>query len=331
MRFTRFALSLALLGCSSAQEPPTVPSTSPEPLSFEEGASLRLLANETRPLHLIGGAETPAQVWLDGEYGDASLDRSSVSLDGGRGTFSIRAPGAPAVFAVHAKQGTASPIKLAVSVSPNGFGSLVLSALYQGRRSQTDLAASVFLGKSCASLSDGSISDGGLVTNGKSGAPLLIENVPAGVSVAVQLRLAHVAKGCVEVPSLVPEQRLPLEIELFDVPLQVYGTKIDAELAFSQIKEESERWDGALRTEKTAFLDAAFPTTSEATRVVDRLIQASANPTAFTSARASAGWDASAESWLSMKVPGTLREKISAWTEAGLPKTRAVFSAVLSS
>ncbi|HEX7601597.1 MAG TPA: hypothetical protein VF316_08330, partial [Polyangiaceae bacterium] len=139
---------------------------------------------------------------LDGDYADASLDRATTTVDGsGDGEFVLRAPSVPATFSVVA---VASGVKarLDVAVSRDGFATVRVTPDYKGKRPVPIVAASVFLQTTCADLAKLPPKDGAPLVVGTPAETLVLPKVPAGAAVAVSVRIAHYASGCVDLDAL---------------------------------------------------------------------------------------------------------------------------------
>ena len=268
---------------------------------------------------------------LDGDYADASLDRSTTKLDGGGdGEFVLRAPSIPATFSVVA---VASGVKarLDVSVSRDGFATIRVSPDYQGKRPVPIVAASVFLQTTCADLAKLPPKDGAPLVVGTASETLVLPKVPAGARVAVSVRIAHYASGCVDLEALTPNGTKDTTVKLFDRPLAVEAANLASTFTFTPEPPDKASWNAMLSSADAQLLNAFFPD-QEAKRLLDAMADATPSPaekTAFTTKRTQQGWDSTATSWLSQRLP-SMHARAAAWSAASLPTILGDLTGLLS-
>ncbi len=257
---------------------------------------------------------------LDGAYGDGSLDRTSVAVVDGHAEFMLRTPTTPATFAIQASAGSARA-RLDVSVSKDGFATVRVTPAYKGKRPVPIVAASTFLKAKCSDLTTFPSKDGAPLVVGTNGETLVIPKVPAGSSVAVAVRIAHYATGCVDVDALAPDAVRDVTVGLYDIPLVVSSIDLQARFTYDLSTQDRAALTSMLGSASTSALAAFFPDL-EPKRLLDAMADATSSPTEknlFLTKRSQAGWDATASSWLTAHPP-SMQTRAMGWLNAVIPK-----------
>ena len=307
-----FGAACALGGCTSAGIISPGPDGGTSSLSFDSTGPLTLAPNETATIALSGMGVSAATISLAGNYLDAFLDRDHVDLSNGAGSITLQAPSSPTTFSVIANAGP-STARLDVSVSATGFATVRVSVDYQGKRLVPIVAASAFVETTCAQLA-GAATDGSPLVVGTYGEKLVIPSVPTDGRVAINVRVAHYATGCVDVTSLTPNETDDVDVSVFDLPLDLADTSLEARFTFTP--DTSDGVELASYFEQNvaaAILAASFPSSStEAAHLLDAMAAASTSPTQFANARSQKGWDAAAGTWLGQHAP-SMHDRITKW------------------
>lgn len=220
------ALMLQLLSCSVSSEgapvssspPPTsdagVVVTAPEILRFLTDTA-RVDPGESVTVRLqISGSSEPVRLSLVGADSGAYLDQSEVNTDGFV-DVTVTAPGTQGTFTVLASAGGAQA-SITIHVGRGGRTEIVVAPQYDGVRSFPSWDIQVF--------SDGSCKDRGeeparQVGSDFSAAPIVIEDVPAGVPLAVVVRGGTLTEGCADVPALPAADSTRVVVLTTDLPL----------------------------------------------------------------------------------------------------------------
>ena len=256
---------------------------------------------------------------LDGDYADASLDRAATTVDGsGDGEFVLRAPSVPATFSVVAVASGVTA-RLDVAVSRDGFATVRVTPDYKGKRPVPIVAASVFLQTTCADLAKLPPKDGAPLVVGTPAETLVLPKVPAGAAVAVSVRIAHYASGCVDLDALTPDGTKDATVSIFDRPLALEAADLASTFTFAPEPGDKTSWNAMLAAAETQLLAAFFPDL-EAKRLLDAMADATPSAgekAAFTATRTQLGWDTSTTTWLSQHAP-SLHARAAAWSAASL-------------
>jgi hypothetical protein len=190
---------------------------------------------------------------------------------------------------------------------------------YEGKRPIPIVAASTFVETTCAQLAGAAV-DGSPLVLGTYGEELVIPSVPTDGQVAVSVRIAHYATGCVDIPSLTPNETHDVTVSVFDLPFDLKDTTLETRSTFTPNASDAAALASYFSgTVSTAVLSASFPSTgSEAAQVLDAMAAASTSASDFASARNADSWDATTETWMS-EHPPTLSSRVSNWlSEASL-------------
>lgn len=320
-----FAIAVAVgvlsTGCSNDASPPGEVDAASPSLSFDvPGGILTATPGEIVDVSVSAkGGISSVALALDGNYGDASLDRTSSSVEGDHATFKLRAPTAPAAFSVLASAGLARA-RLDVSVSRDGFATVRVTPSYKGKRPVPIVAASTFFSK-CSDLGSFPAKDGAPLVVGTNGETLVIPKVPAGSNLAVAVRIARYATGCVDVETLAPDAIRDVTVPIYDLPLAVASIDVVSSFSFTLTTTDRSALASALSPAIAQTLAGFFPD-SEGKRLLDAMADATGNPNdkgAFLAKRTQAGWDATVTSWLGAHG-ATMQSRTSGWLNAALPK-----------
>lgn len=272
---------------------------------------------------LVQGMDPSVKVWLEGDYLDASLSDDQVTAEGGRAAIVLHAPSAPATFALHANLRNGAMARLDVSVSANGFGSVSIVSKYVGTRPAPQIVGSIFLKSACADLAHAPLIDGAPVVTGTLAAPLEIPSVPAGSRIAVLVRVAHYAMGCVDIDALVPSVVRELPVTIDDLPMALDKTDLASLFTLEPDPADRAKWDtmlaDAVTKASSAFIAGGA---SESTVLLDAMQAAAPGPNQvqFGNARTTSAFDAKTATWLGARPP-LMKDRALAWLNAG--KTEA--------
>jgi hypothetical protein len=282
-------------------------------VSFAQGDVLTLAPKEATSIGLNATNVQQVTVSLAGNYLDAFLDSDTVDTSSGQGTFTLHAPSSPSTFSVLAVAGNTTA-RLDVAVSAIGFATVRVTVQYQGKRLTPIVAASAFVGTTCAQLA-GAPTDGSPLVLGTYGEKLVIPSVPVDGQVAINVRIALYATGCVDVTSLTPNVTQDVTVTVFDLPLDLADTTLEARFTFTPSTYDAAALSTYFDQVVTdAVLSASFPATSdEPGRLLDAMAAASTSPTQFSSARTSQSWDGATQSWLSQHTPPTMNARAAQW------------------
>ena len=306
--------AIALGGCSSGGIISPGPDGGSTSLSFDATGPLTLAPNDTAVISLSGKGVSSATISLAGNYLDAFLDADNVDLASDHASFTLQAPSSPTTFSVLATAGPQTA-RLDVSVSATGFATVRVSVDYQGKRPVPIVAASAFVETTCAQLA-GAATDGSPLVIGTYGEKLIISSVPTDGRVAVNVRIAHYATGCVDVTSLTPNETDDVTAPVFDLPLDLANTTLETRFTFAP-----DTADGAALASYfeqyvgQAILQSSFPSTStDASHLLDAMASASTSPSQFASARSQKSWDSAVGTWLGQHTP-SLHDRIAKWLQ----------------
>lgn len=325
----RLALA-GILGAAACVAPTSdAPQTQRDPtptggpaLSFEESGTLRVAPRQTVDIPLVWtGPDSDMQAWLEGDYADASLERGQVPVAGGRASLRLTAPSVPATFTLRARVAGASDAHLDVAVSANGFGALRLDPTYDGRRPRPEATASVFMGPTCAELARSPLKDGTPKETSPVGSPIVLTSIPAGGHVAVVVRIAFYASGCVDLASLVPDATRDVTVRVLDLPMALEQTNLDTRFSLDFDPTDAASWaqllDTAGRKARTKFMPDNANEPGVLLDAMQSLVPASGRPT-FASKRVQGDWDTRTASWFAARPP-TIVKRVTDWLTAGRP------------
>jgi hypothetical protein len=266
------ALALLCLACEA------LPESQGEGEAGEGGAaglSLRFVPEETLQLEpgeteALSVEVTPpgfhsVEFALIAEDADAAFDGFLADVrvvTGGAGDArtSLTAPSQPALFVVRASTRGGATAERVVSVSSQGFVSVVAEPRYSGERDVPEWTASARVGRTCSEVSD-PWTDGALTVSSDT-APLL-EDVPVGPPVAIVVRAGRYASGCATAVALQAGERARLVVDVVDRPIQLDEGALTLTL---DVEERTEAFVGLLgdaAAEGAAAYAGSAPTDAE--------------------------------------------------------------------
>lgn len=319
--------------CASVRADATVSSPSGS-IAFAQD-QLELKPGDVVDVALRASADVSTiAVALDGDYADASLDSSTLSpAADGSAHVRLHAPSSAANFYLTASADRVPAAKLYIAVSADGYATLHVLPSYQGKRPAPIVVASAFLKGTCKDLGALAPKDGAPIAMGMLGRPITLASVPAGGHVAVSVRIAHYASGCVDIDALDPSSTRDVPVTIFDRPMDLSASQLLSTFTFTPDPVDATAWSTALGYAATQAVDALSATKQdEATHLLDAMADSTANPSekaAFTKARGSLGWDAITAAWL--YGHGSIRDLSQGWLQQGLPLTQKDVSVNLGS
>jgi hypothetical protein len=302
-----------VLGCSDAGVLTPGPDGGTASVQFDEQGVLALAPKESAVIDLSAAGAAHATLSLVGNYLDAFLDTDTVDVSSGHAEVTLHAPSSPTTFSVLATAAQATA-RLDVSVSATGFATVRVTVDYQGKR---PVPIVTFVETTCAQLTGGA-TDGSPLVLGTYGEKLVIPSVPTDGQVAVAVRIAHYAVGCVDVPFLVPDDTDDVTVSVFDLPLDLASSTLESRFTFTPDAQDQVALTSYFeQVVGGAVLSASFPSSStEVTRLLDEMSTASNSATQFASARSQDGWDTTVSAWLAQHTP-SMHDRASKWlTEA---------------
>lgn len=297
-------------------ETPTREATS---LAFVPGGVLKLLPLELADINLAAGPPDQYLVRFalladrpDAAPNDASLDRAEAITDPrGVATVTLTAPSSPSTFTVRAAIGDLEA-HLPVSVSDQGYGTVIAQPVYTGTRPIETWVASVRSGSSCADLAGFPPPDGALVATTSSTELPTIDSVPVGPIASVSVRSGHFAYGCTNVADLNTDEVRTVPIDVADRPMELSG-----ELALSLgIDDQGEEWSTLLTDAIASSLDAfRNGALDDVQMLLDGMEALSTDPEGFQMLSAMHDFYAVVQANLS---EATLTDRARTWLEAGV-------------
>ncbi len=306
---------LAALACSGPADVQPLPEGGTASVSFDESGVLTLAPKQTVTIGITTKNASNVTLSLAGNYLDAFLGADAADAASGHTMVTLRAPSQPSTFSVLAVAAQTTA-RLDVAVSATGFATVRVTMDYQGKRPVPITAASAFLETTCAQLG-GKAVDGAPLVVGTYGEKLVIPSVPTDGQVAINVRIAHYATGCLDIASLQPNDTHDVTISLYDLPLDLGGTTLETRFTFTpETADAASLLSYFSSVVGQAVTTAAFGT-SESKTLLDAMATASSSPSQFASARTSGGWDAATQTWLSARPP-TMTARSSSWMNEGV-------------
>jgi len=238
---------LTCLGCAAETSPGPETGGSPpvlgaESIEFRPSETLLLgpgdrgeltLQVEPAGFHSVSFslAASPSDTGFDG-----FLEAANVVTDAsGLAQNVIQAPSSAAVFEVRASVGDTLVAVRTVSVSTEGFATLIATPAYDGVRDVDSWDAVATLGVSCADL-EALWDEGDLEAHGSSRRATL-SDVPVGPDLALVVRAGRYIGGCVTISGLAAGEERAVEVPVTDRPLQLTDSSFDLTL---DIEERTE-------------------------------------------------------------------------------------------
>lgn len=143
--------------------------------------------------------------------------QSRVQEDG-EASVELKAPTQPGIFQVRASLNDAVQAARAISVSDQGYGTVVVKPTYEGKREIRQWTASARANTTCEAI-ESVWEDGPLVATGSASAT--IESVPSGPTIAVTIRGEQLVSGCTNVTDVAADETKQIEIAVTDRPINV--------------------------------------------------------------------------------------------------------------
>jgi hypothetical protein len=260
-------------------------------VTFDHAGTLTALPSQSIDVALtVTGADADVQVWLEGDYADGSLAADHVRSSGGHASVTLRTPSSTTTFTMGARAEAGGDARLAVSVSATGFTTLRVLPAYETRRAHTTFHASAFVHATCTELAGAAIHDASLAAQGIVGQAIEIASVPSGGHVAVTTRAGHFGFGCVDLDGLVTGGTTMAPITLYDVPMALEQTNLQATFTFDPDTggAEAKAWQAILVAGASRVEQAFFASGAEDKTLVDAMretVLAVADKALFDAAR----------------------------------------------
>ncbi|XXX81139.1 hypothetical protein WMF30_20485 [Sorangium sp. So ce134] len=301
-------------------------------LAFDEPGTLQLVPGELRTVWVTGQPPAPYEVsfTLVGEAAGAWVDRTTaIADDNGRASVQLHASNLGSTFRLRAATKEGPAAELGVSVSSEGFGTLRVIPLYQGRRVAKSWTASVIAEATCEELAMAAPQApmGALVAHGGPDDPVVVEGAPVGPSLTVALHSGRIMWGCVGERELQAGSARDVYVPVKDLPIDLAATRLNAKLTFATEDGLNAMLDEAIEQ----LIDAFLPAGAEAASLLDAMHRAapSAQAAAFEAQRRERDWDAAAKAHLAT-LPIPLRSRCAEWARAGLADTPLAIDGHLS-
>lgn len=232
------AAALCNMSCHAASEAggesdnPDDSPASMETLVFEPSTTLMLAPSETATVSVV--VEPPRrqtvtfEILTEDPGFDGFLLKGQVQVgEDGRATVDLKAPTQPSTFILRASLGTTLQATRAVSVSDQGYGTLIAQPNYSGKRNISQWTASARAGITCEQL-DSLWTDGPLVATGSQSAT--ITSVPSGPSIALTIRGGELVSGCTTVKTLGADKTTTITVALADRPIDTGEGRLEVTL-----------------------------------------------------------------------------------------------------
>jgi hypothetical protein len=159
-----------------------------------------------------------------------------------------------------------------------------------------------------------------------------VTNVPAGSHLAVQTRIEKYAAGCADVGALVPNATTAVNVAVYDLPLSLAETNLEATVTFVPDAAGADGWagmlDAAIASAEGAFVPASAAGEGGALLDAMRAAVPAASQAAFDAGRMQGAWDTNATSWLEQHGP-SLSSRAASWLGAGKSSALGVLAAHL--
>jgi hypothetical protein len=325
-------LAAAPGGCSSSSAPDAAEAnaagsggTAALRLSFADPATLPLALGEVATVAVqVAPAEAASvRFALLGEHLDGTLDQSLVRADdSGLATVTLRAPRQTATFRLRASLDGGASVERAIAASGGGFGALLVTASYAGKRPTPSWVATADASvERCADLPGFPPPDGPLLTSGDGPAPLRLDGVPVGQRVVVTVRAGHAVAGCVEVDQIRLGEERPVQVAAKNVPIGIENASLDLTLTR---KPQATGWSKLIEGWSSDFRERFLGGNTTGGRGAGALLDTmlvltpAADRPAFQAARQAASWDSALGA---LAGPGPL--VIDAWLMAARQKLAA--------
>ncbi len=326
-----FALLTACSASSSEDDAgkggPDVPASEATSLTFVPATTVALAPRETRSVNVVAGppegnytvrfALVPENP--DEEPNDASLDRSEgITDEYGIASVVITAPSKPTTLTLRASIGDKVDALLAISVSDEGFGTIIVDPKYAGSRTVDSWVASIRVGSTCADLTGFPPPDGALSAETSANNKPSISSVPVGVVTAVSVRAGKFAYGCTNLKDLTTDETRTLTVDVADRPMALEEGTLGLSLTFdTSTKEWTTHLESAIDAALVAFHGYTATDADLLLGEMSAQIASSTSRSDFDARRLSSGFDAVAASHVGTDA---LRAAASQWLTQGASK-----------
>lgn len=289
------------LGCSNEdagfalESPPGVPGTDAK-ITFDPPTALAISPGTIHDITVVTSPPKNYEVnfVLLGDTLNASLDRSTAVADAnGKVSVQLRAPDDPTAFRVRASLKEGPSAELQVAVSDEGFGSIRVVPIYQGKREVLEWTASVVARTSCSAIADQLPGEppGAMQAVAPGDDTPILMNAPVGPNLAIALRAGHYIKGCADEADLVPGKQMDVKVTVTDVALDLSATNLDMDLTYAPAPEPyADMLSTALQLIQTTYLPPGGDASAVLLDTMERLVTPD-NTAAFTEARLQNQWD----------------------------------------
>jgi len=214
----------------------------PEALSFEP---LRRALQPREEIDLTVIATPPRSyrvrfslpVGQDDNPSDAVLNRSEAETDeSGKARVLLTAPSTAATFSVRASVEGTVTAQLGISVSDAGVATVQVQPLYTGYREPKTWVATARAHATCAERPGIPSPDGALMAFSPATQVPVLQDVPAGIPVAITLRSGHYLGGCASIEMLPPgpaDRPQVVEVTVLDRPIELAASELSLALGLS--------------------------------------------------------------------------------------------------
>jgi hypothetical protein len=290
-------------------------------------------------IQLASTTDGTVDVALAGNYADAALAASTVTVVGGHAQVTLQTSSTPTAFSVVARPSgapAAPEAALAVAVGASGFARVLAVPSYTGNRAATTFLATAVVLSTCAEL-DGTASPDAGPPAGSAG-PWLSEpagtpialSVPADERFAIEVRVGHYVSGCADVAPLAATTTSTVAVAAYDVPMALGQTDMNVTFTFDLTSPQSAAWTANLSaaagvgggedagaaadTVAGSFFDTEIDMESDGSALLDAMkaLVPSADQAAFQQSRTTDGWDATTQTWLGAHAP-SMNARAVAW------------------
>jgi hypothetical protein len=224
-----------------------------------------------------------------------------------------------------------------IAVGASGFARVLAEPTYTGNRPAATFLATAVVLSTCAELVDSASADAGAPAGAThpwlsepAGTPIAL-SVPAEERFAVEVRVGHYVTGCADVAPLAATTTTTVSVTAYDVPVALGQTDMNATFTFASTPSA---WTSALATTAgvandgdagasapdgsvaAAFFDTTLDETSDGTALLDAMeaLVPSDDQATFQQSRATGGWDAATQTWLSAHAP-SMNARAVAWLQ----------------
>lgn len=197
------------------------------PLQLDPGASAVLAVQISPP------RSTTVLFGIIGDpKNEAFLSAESAQADAqGTAYISLTGPKTPGSFRVRAAVERGPTAERTVSVSGQGFGTLLVTPNYSGTRNPQEWVASAWPDFLCSSLvPDYPIGP----TSSRGASPLSLGPLPVGPSLSIVVRSGNLAAGCLDVPAVSSDSVKPITVNVTDLPV-VSASALAVEMVLSTV------------------------------------------------------------------------------------------------